>query len=186
ESGDDENSSWDILSAKSATIQENPETHERFVILKSGYRYQGTPGQKNYNVVKFSEYDLRIPEGKTSVRHEEKILPTDVLFPLNNKNLLYAAELQWRLALPISVLLLGFLAIPLSEIKPRQGKYASFLPAAVIYVIYANLLFVSRTWIVKGQISPLLGMWWLHASIFSLGLLLLFFPDIKRFFKRRG
>ena len=58
-----------------------------------------------------------------------------------------AAELQWRFALPISVLMLALLAIPLSHVRPRQGRYSHILPAILIYIVYMNLLFIARNWV---------------------------------------
>src|SRR6202000_2196053 len=33
------------------------------------------------------------------------------------------AEFEWRLSTPLSTLLLGMLAVPLSRVQPRQGRY---------------------------------------------------------------
>ena len=76
----------------------------------------------------------------------------------------YQAELQWRFALPISVLLLAGLAISLSKVNPRQGRYAQLFPAFLLYIIYADLIFVGRAWLQKGKIAPELGLWWVHGS----------------------
>jgi lipopolysaccharide export system permease protein len=67
------------------------------------------------------------------------------------------AELQWRIAAPVSALLLAFLAIPLSRGRPRQGRYARVLLALVIYAVYYNLLDVNRTWVEQGTARYI---WW--------------------------
>ena len=82
------------------------------------------------------------------------------------------AEFQWRLSMPLSVLVLSFLAIPLSRVRPRVGRFKQILPAILIYVVYVNMLFVSRTWLVDGFIAVLIGFWWVHVLIFSTALLL--------------
>ena len=84
-----------------------------------------------------------------------------------------AAMLQWRLAMPISVFLFVLLAVPLSEIRPRQGKFAKFIPAILIYIAYADLMFMGRAWIEKGTISPALGLWWIHGGALLIALLLI-------------
>lgn len=74
----------------------------------------------------------------------------------------YAAELEWRLSMPLSVIILGLLGVPLSRVNPRQGRFARLVPAVLIYIIYVNMLFVSRSWLEHGKISPWLGLWWVH------------------------
>ena len=109
------------------------------------------------------------------------------LWSQKNKNTTFAAEFQWRLAMPISVFILSLLAIPLSEVKPRQGKYARLIPAIFIYIIYANLIFVARVLIQKGSLPAFIGIWWVHGLLLlvALGLLAQFFGWTK-FFKRKA
>jgi lipopolysaccharide export system permease protein len=71
------------------------------------------------------------------------------------------------------VLILTFLAVPLSRVNPRSGKFAKILPAIVIYIIYANFIFIARNWIVDQKTPLWLGMWWLHLSVLSLGIFLI-------------
>ncbi len=49
------------------------------------------------------------------------------------------AELQRRISLPIMVLVLAFIAVPLSALRPREGRYARVAIAILLYFIYANL-----------------------------------------------
>jgi len=75
------------------------------------------------------------------------------------------AELEWRISLALSVLVLTLLAVPLSKVKPKQGRYAKLAPAVLFYIVYANLLFLARAWIKKGVLAPWLGIWWVHLLI---------------------
>jgi len=80
------------------------------------------------------------------------------------------AELQWRLSFPISVFILVLLAVPLSRVNPRQGRFAQLFPAILIYIIYANMIFVSRNWLENGEIPWWVGMWWIHGIALLLAL----------------
>jgi lipopolysaccharide export system permease protein len=80
-----------------------------------------------------------------------------------------AAELQWRFSIPLMVMILTLIAVPLSRVNPRTGKYANLLPAILIYVLYANFMFVARNWIIKDQVPVWLGMFWLHILAAGLG-----------------
>jgi lipopolysaccharide export system permease protein len=73
------------------------------------------------------------------------------------------AELQWRLAIPISALLLVLLAIPLSFVDPRAGRSLNLIFALVIYVIYNNILSIFQAWVTQGRLSASIGLWPVHA-----------------------
>ena len=101
------------------------------------------------------------------------------LWPLNNKDLSKAAELQWRFSVPIMVLVLTLIAVPLSRVNPRVGKYAKLLPAVVIYIVYANLMFVARGWFIAGKTPAYLGLWWVSLVAMVLGGLLVWRNQVK-------
>jgi lipopolysaccharide export system permease protein len=77
------------------------------------------------------------------------------------------------------VLTLTLVGVPLSRVNPRAGKYAKLLPAIVVYIIYANFMFVARDWLMAGAIPLWLGMWWLHLVLVLFGLLLLYRNKVK-------
>jgi lipopolysaccharide export system permease protein len=70
------------------------------------------------------------------------------------------------------VLILTLLAIPLSELEPRQGRYARVGLVILIFFIYSNLLSAARTWLEKGVVSPQLGLWWPHLLALGLAIIL--------------
>ncbi len=70
------------------------------------------------------------------------------------------AEWQWRLSTPVSTLLLALMGIPLSRTEARQGRFARFGPAILIYAGYYLLCTSTRTWVEQGQIAPWPGIWW--------------------------
>jgi lipopolysaccharide export system permease protein len=70
-------------------------------------------------------------------------------------------------------LILTLLAVPLSRLKPRQGRYARVGFAIVVYMVYANLLSASKVWVEKGQLAPAIGVWWVHLLLFGFGLYLI-------------
>ncbi len=82
------------------------------------------------------------------------------------------AELHWRLAVPISTILLALLAVPLSKSSPRRGRYAGLFAGIVLYVVFNNLLTVGRSALSKGEVPPELGLWWVHLLTVALLLLI--------------
>ena len=83
------------------------------------------------------------------------------------------SELQWRFSLPVMVLVLSLLAVPLSALRPREGRYARVALAILAYFVYSNLISAARVWIEKGQIDPRVGVWWVHLLMIALALYLL-------------
>ncbi|MFY7698536.1 MAG: LPS export ABC transporter permease LptF [Legionella sp.] len=161
---------WDILWADNAFVQTDNSTSEKYVSFNQGQVYQGVPGQGDYQITAFKRYQLRLPHPIISLEKDIRTAYTSTLWPINNSNLEKAAELQWRLSIPLMVLILTLVAVPLSRVNSRVGKFAKLLPAIILYIIYANFMFITRGWLSSGKISLYLGMWWLHAMVALLGL----------------
>lgn len=175
---------WLILTANQGQVVEHPEIGGRFFVAQQGQRYQGVAGEKDFQVAQFGEYGVKM--NFPAMQHnssDTRGIKTSMLWPVNNKNHSYAAELQWRLSIPLSTLILAFIAVPLSNVKPRKGKYSKVLPAVLILVTYCNMMFVVRNWLRSDFISPFFGFWWLHGLFICLGLLLIYFPRISQHFK---
>lgn len=170
---------WDLLWANQAATQTDKTTGEDYVVLSNGQKYQGVPGQANYQIATFAEYKARLPHPKVSIKEDFRTLKTSQLWPLNNVSLVKASELQWRLSVPFMVLTLTLVAVPLSRSNSRAGKYANLLPAILIYIVYANFMFVARDWFASGKTPAWLGMWWIHLIVIGLGLLFIWRNHVK-------
>ena len=134
---------------------------DRFLVMESGRRYEGTAGQADYKVMQFERYKLRIePFEATMVVPSIKSLSTLALLLQSTPEGL--AEVQWRLALPIGALLLAMLAIPMSYVNPRSGRSVHLIAAVLVYMIYSNLLSVAQAWVAQSKLSPWIGLWSVH------------------------
>lgn len=165
-------SNLSMVTAKSAYQKVDPKTHDLYLMLIDGYRYIGTPGQKDYEVIKYDEYGLQITHDTKGWQGDASSMPTLKLWQMRQDKLA-AAELQWRISLPLSALILTLVGTPLSRIKPKHGRYAKLVPAILLYIIYANFLFLAKAWIRKGVLIPELGMWWVHGLMLMLAIYLL-------------
>ncbi|WP_133126766.1 LPS export ABC transporter permease LptF [Legionella nagasakiensis] len=170
---------WDILWADKAFAEMDEKTSEDYIIFQDGKAYQGVPGQADYQVAEFERYQARLPHPVVAIKEDVRTAKTASLWPWKNPDLRKAAELQWRLSVPIMVLTLTLVAVPLSRVNPRAGKYAKLLPAIVLYIIYANFMFIARDWLMAGKIPIWLGMWWLHLTVALMGGLLIWRNRVK-------
>lgn len=150
----------EVTLAEQARMDLDPEG--RFLILEQGHRYVGTPGTHAFEMLEFTRLRVEIPDPivvSGRIRHssmglaelwEERADPR------------HRAELEWRIAIPVSMLLLALLALPLGLTPPRSGRYSRIPWAILVYVVYANFLLMGKNWIANEQ-SPLwLGLWWTH------------------------
>lgn len=155
--------------AKRARNQRN-ENGRDYIVMEQGTRYEGEPGSANYKITEYEQYGIYVPGARQDIRRvaSNKAMPTSELW--NTDDFEYKAELQWRLTIPISTLIIAMLALPLSHTTPRSGRYANLALAIVLYLVYSNLLSVSTTWIEKQTIPIWIGTWWVH----GLALVLLF------------
>jgi len=86
------------------------------------------------------------------------------------------AELQWRIATPLMCLVLALIAVPLARLRPRQGRYARVWVALIIFLLYTQLISVGKVWIAHGTLPGFLGLWWTHAAVVLLALLVILGP----------
>lgn len=150
---------------------------DNFLVMHHGRRYQGQPGSAEYSVTEFERYAIRI-EPNEVIPKPPSAQSKSSLDLLKDKTSTHMAELQWRIAMPISAMILAFLAIPLSTLDPRAGKSANFILAIIIYVIYSNLISVLQAWVAQEKISPLIGLWPVH--LLFMGLAILMFSRVNR------
>jgi lipopolysaccharide export LptBFGC system permease protein LptF len=63
------------------------------------------------------------------------------------------------------VLLLGMLAVPLARTLPRQGKYTKLAMGIAVYFLYGNAVGLMQTFIERGQVSTMIGIWPVHIAM---------------------
>ena len=162
-------SSQILLTAESGVRRVDPLSGDQYLELRNGFRYEGTPGRHDYHKIAFESYRYRLTSTAEPVEIRQlKSRPTNSL--LSSVELKEKAELQWRLSMPILVFVVVLLAIPLSKVNPRQGRFLKLIPSILLYLGYVLLLITSQKWIEKGEISPVLGLWWVHALFFLIAL----------------
>jgi len=133
----------------------------RYLLLQNGYRYEGQPGQADFRIIKFREHRVLLKQAEASFKvNSAMAMPTLTLWQSGKLHEL--AELQWRISTPLSVVLLALLAVFLSRTSPRQGRYAKLFLGILVYIIYNNLLGAAKTWVERGTVDVMIGIWWVH------------------------
>ena len=134
---------------------------DRFMVLEDGYRYSGWPGRLDFVVTRFERHAVRLDVvTRVDERRSLAAIPTLELWRSGKPT--YIAELQWRVSLPISAILLALLAVPLSRTSPQQGRYGKLFLAVVAYFVYNNGIGIGQNLIERGELSPWIGVWPVH------------------------
>jgi len=164
-------------------LQENMPNGDRFLVLLNGTRYEGTPGQRDYRIVEFERYAVRIDSvpTKQAVPYARTMSTLELWRQPTRWNF---SELEWRLGLPISAMILALLAVALSFVNPRAGRSLNLVLAIVLYMLYSNMISVTNTWVGQGKMSPGIGLWGIHALMLLI-VALMFYRRMTLFSLRR-
>ncbi|MCE9682882.1 LPS export ABC transporter permease LptF [Halomonas alkalisoli] len=145
------------------------ETGSRFLVLADGERYSVDPGRFEAEHLEFVTYAVRLALGGDR-RELESPDYASTRELLSDDSSEARAQLQWRLSLPIMVFILTLMAMPLSRVNPRQGRFAKLLPAIFLHVCYLSLLLAALDAIGRGAMPAAIGMWPIHGAFLALGL----------------
>ena len=168
-----------ILLAKRGTQYVSDETGSRYLELHDGKRYDWTPGSLAFQTLDFELYGVKIAdelEERKKLRKEA--VPTLDLFGSDDPK--HQAQLQWRVSMVLMVPIVMLLAVPLSKVNPRQGRFARLFPAIVLFMVYISLLIAMKGMLEKGQLNPTIGLWGLHAVYLLIAMGLLVVPEWRR------
>ncbi|MCC5880822.1 MAG: LPS export ABC transporter permease LptF [Idiomarina sp.] len=143
------------------------------LVLENGRRYSQHVTELDHQVMEFSRYQMQIREQEIDQeRRRLEAIPTTELMQRTDYEA--QAELQWRIAIPLAMPLLTLIAVPLSRVNPRQGKFARMGPALLIYLGYFLVLMAAKRALGDGAFSPTIGLWWIHVALALFGFLLVF------------
>ncbi|ARD43830.1 LPS export ABC transporter permease LptF [Colwellia sp. PAMC 21821] len=159
-----------VYAATGQVVEE--ETGLQRLILSAGTRYQNDIKNKEFRQVAFDKYYIQIQDQKVAhKRRKLSAIPTSELY--QDKTPETSAESQWRIAFPLACIIMTLVAVPLSVVNPRQGKFGKMLPALLLFLSYFLLLTAVRSGIEKGSVPQYIGLWPVHFVVLVLGFSLL-------------
>lgn len=175
-----------VLLARHGEQVDHAEYGQRYLLLHDGYQYKGQPGSADFRVTHFATYGQYMPPvvlagddaGEADAKSTAELMASD--------DLEMRAALQWRMALPVMVLVMTFLSVPFSKTSPRQGRYLKMLPAFLVFVFYFIFLNTTRTLIEKGSWPIYPGLWAVHAAFGVLGWLLFNWDRLTHSLRRKS
>ncbi len=168
-----------VVVAESGEKSSGGESGQQFLVLTNGVRYEGRPGEAAFTETQFGEYGVRLkPPEIISGITKASAKPTSEL--MRSTDRVDQAQLHWRFSLPILALVVTLLAVPLSQVNPRQGRYAKMLPSIILYLLYLMILSTARSQIEDGKVG-VEALYGVHLVFLTIALNLLF---LGRFWSR--
>jgi len=138
--------------------------------LFQGRRYEVGAGSLKYNQVAFDRYRITLTESSKEVITEDNIetQPIGPLWqaatsssPSGTNSAMRAAqgELGYRLALPWLMIIAPMLAVPLAQVRPRQGRWLRLFPSILLFVSCALGIISLKNAVSKDSISVWAYAW---------------------------
>ena len=154
------------------------DSDERYLTLEKGYRVEGIPGRYDYQITYFDEYGTRLaPPEELSEDTATDAMTTQAL--INSSKVEHQVALQWRFSVPVMMFIVTLLAVPLSRINPRSGRFARILPAVLLYFSYLVSLNTLRGAIEDGSLPVGMTLIPVHLVVLLLALVLIFSEKIQ-------
>lgn len=175
-----------ITSAQSASQVNGPRQGQKTIVFQEGTHYALHLKKGNDHLVSFQKNVLQLEPPRISAgKYRRKAASTEQL--ARSRDPKDIAELQWRFSTGISTVLMSLLAIPLSRVAPRRGKYGKVVAAIILFFLFYNLSLIAKTWVEKKVVGPLPGIWWVTALNAGLVLALLpTKPPLRHLLRRRS
>ena len=162
----------DVFSSLTGFMQLDEKSGSQFIVLEDGHRYEVLPQESGFRLYDYSKSGIRVEQQVVS-SGKVKIIERTTASLMNDPSPAAQAELHWRIAMPISCVLLTIMAVLLSKTNPRQGRFGKLFVALLAYIAYVYVLMLTRSGLKNGDIPLFMGMWWVHglALVFILILL---------------
>ena len=144
-----------------------------FLVIGPGERYEGIPGGSDYRIIEFEQHGILLEKKKNTGKRQLDVEEKTPEQLWNSEQLRDQVELQWRISISVIMVVLAILAVPLSYIAPRQGRYGKVAYAFLVFLIYINLMAFSRAQIEAKVIPLAINFWWIHAVFIIMSILLL-------------
>ncbi|MCP5145729.1 MAG: LPS export ABC transporter permease LptF [Gammaproteobacteria bacterium] len=159
-----------LMRAARARVEVDRTTGARYAVFLDGTSYGGQPGSQNFEITRFNRYAVLIEtDGRPLRRPDTEADSPETLLAANT--LMARAELEYRIAIPVSVLVLAMLAVNMAQSRP--GRFNPGIVSAIaIFFLYTNVIGMARALLASAKTPPAIGIWWVHLLVIALFALL--------------
>jgi lipopolysaccharide export system permease protein len=164
-----------VTSARSGHIENTPEAS--FLVLDRGQRNEQDLKTSEKTVARFESY--RVQAGERAMRNAENLphKAQRTIELLRGPEPRAQGELTWRLGLTLGAANLLLLGIGLSATQPRRASNWNMLFALLAFVIYYNMINLTKAWVAGGKMGMGLALVMTHGAALTLAVGLLWWRD---------
>lgn len=167
-----------IYVADRALEQWDPVTNRRLLALYGGRRYDIPIDEGAWEITEYAEMVMAFPKpSAVAITVEEEEMSLGALWW--SPSVSSAAELQWRLAMPLSTLILVLLALPLCPERHDGRVGMRMFIAILLYVAYRQILGTAKRWIIDEAVAPTPGLAVVHGLFLALSIVLLVRQSVR-------
>ncbi len=156
-----------VLAKRAQQVATDEESGKTQLDLFNGRRYEIGANSLKYNQVGFERYRITLLKEKDDKVNEENIeaqkikdIWTAAIANNVKPNLAAQAELGYRFALPWLIILAPMMAVPLAQVRPRQGRWLRLIPAILLYVSVALSIISLKKPVSEGKVDA-----WMYALL---------------------
>jgi lipopolysaccharide export system permease protein len=171
-----------VITAQTLQLPKSNMTNILPVTFENGHVYLMDHQGSKDRVLEFETLTLPLAGGVAPVVYKRKATDTHDLAHSDNAGDI--AEFQWRLATPLTTIILALLGVPLSHMSPRQGRHGRIILAIIVYALLFNLFGVAHSLVEQAQVPAIPGIWWFY--VIPLGLLWFLLVRTVRVMRPRG
>lgn len=171
-----------VLAKKAVQVEGNENADFTQLDLFQGRRYEIGADSLIYNQVSFERYRISINQPPKDIITDDNVATQSLpvlwlaasgqatpVIDLNNDPMTTTvsttqkpnqqqvmaaqAELGYRLSLPWLIILAPMLAVPLAQVRPRQGRWLRLVPAILIYASCALVIISLKNSVTSGSLS---------------------------------
>ena len=156
--------------AESGTQSIDEVSGSQFLVLTNGKRYESGLQGGDMRIMEFGQLRQRL---ESSNRRADRVdVEALSIFDLAD-DIESRAEWHWRVSAPLFALIGGFLAVGISRVKPREGRFARVVPGMGVMLGYYLMLLANQNALVEEQIPEVMGLWGVHGVFAGVALFLL-------------
>jgi len=163
-----------IENGKTGRQQIDDTTGDLFLVIGPGDRYEGKAGEKRIKHISFDQHGILLKKKAKEARAGPNTNQMPLKDLWKSTKLKHRVELRWRIAVPVTMLVLALLAVPLAYIAPRKGRYGKVGAALLVFIVYLNLIGFTRAKMDDEVIPLWINFWWVHLLFMLLTLALLY------------
>jgi lipopolysaccharide export system permease protein len=160
-----------ITTARTGTIEWTDD--QQFLMLNQGQRMDLNNEDQSITLSNFETYGVQINQSKNQTASGSPAWALNTWDLWLNPTPINRAELGWRIGMVLTAINLVLLGVAMTHANPRVAKGGQLMTALLTFVVYYNLVSISKSWVASGSLDMTTSLVLLHVPVglLALGLL---------------